>query len=161
MYTLYPSLVAAMLMGGVCAVICYLPTMVAVLCFQALFHTDIRKNHTPPPGVPVSPANSGSGSGAGASAGTAETGREVYREMLLSLLRDGANTIKLALVLTPIYVMAVGRGSQGLVESRSLEAASGGQLAAAIMTLKIMLVGMSEIWDLVPLVVFRLDRERR
>ena len=46
------------------------------------------------------------------------------------------------------------------MESRSVEAAAGGQLAAAIMTLRIMLVGVREIWDLVPLVVFKLDRNR-
>ena len=34
-------------------------------------------------------------------------------------------------------------------------------LAAAVMTLRIMLVGVCEIWDLVPLVMFRWDRDAR
>ncbi|RPD72406.1 hypothetical protein L226DRAFT_537209 [Lentinus tigrinus ALCF2SS1-7] len=136
MYALYPSLVAAMLVGGMCALICYVPTMLAVFCFQVVFGTDIRKAGTPPEGTPTG-----------------------YGEMVMSLLHDGASTIKLALVVAPIYVMAV--GNQGMVESRSLEAAAGGQLAAAIMTLRILLAGMKEIWSLVPLVVFRWDRDAR
>ena len=80
-----------------------------------------------------------------------------------SVLRDGANTIKLALVVAPVYVMALGRaGNAGVpVQSRALDAAAGGQLAAAVMTLRIMLVGVREVWDLVPLVMFRLDRDAR
>ncbi|KAI0635518.1 Plectin/S10 domain-containing protein [Trametes polyzona] len=142
-YGLYPPLVAAMLVGGVCALICYLPTTLAVLCFQYLFDTDIRKGGTPPPGVQQPRA----------------TPPPRFGELLWSLMRDGADTIKLALVLTPVYVMAVGSSNQVHVASRALEAAAGGQLAAAIMTLRIMVVGMKEIWSLVPLVVFRLDRD--
>ncbi|KAI0364464.1 hypothetical protein BV20DRAFT_1039386 [Pilatotrama ljubarskyi] len=142
MWAFYPAVVATMLVGGVCALICYLPTMLAVLCFQYLFDTDIRKGGAPPPGTQPTPP--------------AQWGR-----MLRSLLRDGADTIKLALILAPVYVMAVGNSNHPRVENRALEAAAGGQLAAALMTLKIMLVGMKEIWSLVPLVVFRLDRDAR
>ena len=77
-----------------------------------------------------------------------------------SLLHDGATTIKLALLVAPVYVMAVGR-AEGALESRALEAAAGGQLAAAMMTLRIMVVGMREVWDLVPMVIFRWDRDAR
>ncbi|KAI0649552.1 hypothetical protein C8Q79DRAFT_951131 [Trametes meyenii] len=139
-YALYPSLVAAMLVGGVCAFICYLPTVLAVLCFQILFETDIRVGGMPPPGVGPTPQTS-------------------YLELARSLMHDAANVIKLALVITPLYVMALGSSNHVAVENRSLEAAGGGQLAAALMTLKLMLVGMNEIWSLVPLVVFRLDRD--
>ncbi|RDX43500.1 hypothetical protein OH76DRAFT_1447042 [Lentinus brumalis] len=144
MYALYPSLVAAMLVGGVCALICYVPTMLAVLCFQAVFGTDIRQG-----GAPAPPPSA-----------SAE-GRGVYGEMVLSLLHDGASTIKLALLVAPIYAMAVGHAPGTVVETKSLEAAAGGQLVATVMTLKIMLAGMREIWSLVPLVVFRWDRDAR
>ena len=79
------------------------------------------------------------------------------------MLRDGASTIKLALVVAPVYAMALGRAGNGgvPVQSRALDAAAGGQLAAAVMTLRIMLVGVREVWDLVPLVMFRLDRDAR
>ncbi|KAI1786458.1 hypothetical protein LXA43DRAFT_897961 [Ganoderma leucocontextum] len=147
-YGLYPALVAAMLVGGCCALICYLPTMLAVLAFQLLFDTDIRKRHTPPPGPGSSSAHPlGQRQGAG--------------ELGWSVLHDGASTIKLALVVAPVYVMALGRAGSGGVESRALDAAAGGQLAAAVMTLRIMLVGVGEIWDLVPLVMFRWDRDAR
>ena len=140
MYALYPTLVAAMLVGGCCALICYVPTMLAVLAFQLLFDTDIRRAHAPPPGSPQAQAPS-------------------VAEMGWSLLHDGATTIKLALLVAPVYVMAVERG--GALESRALEAAAGGQLAAAMMTLRIMVVGMREVWDLVPMVIFRWDRDAR
>lgn len=139
-YALYPSFFAAMVVGGVCACICYSPTMLAVLCFQILFDTDIRKGGTPPPGAqPAQPPH--------------------YGELVMSLFHDAANTIKLALVIAPVYAMTLGSSSEAHVGSRALEAAAGGQLAAAIMTMKIMVVGMREIWGLVPLVVFRLDRD--
>ncbi|KAH9885771.1 hypothetical protein C8Q73DRAFT_716973 [Cubamyces lactineus] len=141
-YGAYPPLVAAMLVGGVCALICYLPTMLGVACFAYLFDTDIRKGGTPPPGVHIVPSAS-------------------CREMLHSLVRDGADTIKVALIVAPLYVMAMGGSAWTRVESRALEAAAGGQLAAALMTLRIMLVGMKELWSLIPLVVFRLDRDSR
>ena len=153
MHALYPPLVAAMLVGGVCALVCYAPTMLAVLAFQALFATDIRKSHTPPPSV--------------AAAQRDRPFPVPSWEMVRDVLHDGAGTIKLALVLTPVYVLAAGRGLGGgegegerAAEARAVEAAAGGQLAAAIMTMKIMLVGVREIWDLVPLVVFKLDRNR-
>ena len=143
-YALYPTLVAAMLVGGCCALICYVPTMLAVLAFQLLFDTDIRRAHAPPPGSPQAHAHAHAPSVA---------------EMGWSLLHDGATTIKLALLVAPVYVMAVGRA--GALESRALEAAAGGQLAAAMMTLRIMVVGMREVWDLVPMVIFRWDRDAR
>ncbi|TBU44320.1 hypothetical protein BD309DRAFT_43549 [Dichomitus squalens] len=143
-YALYPTLVAAMLVGGCSALICYFPTMLAVFTFQLLFDTDIRKTHTPPPGSALAHAQA-----------------PAAREMGWSLIRDGATTIKLALLVAPVYVMAVGRVGSVAVESRALDAAAGGQLAAAIMTLKIMTVGMREIWDLVPLVIFRWHRDVR
>ena len=137
MYGLYPSLVAAMLVGAMCALICYVPTALAVLCFQAVFGTDIRQAGTPPVGAAVG-----------------------YGRMVLSLVHDCASTIKLALVVAPIYVLAV--GSEGpRVEIRSLEAAAGGQLAASLMTMRIMLAATKELWGLVPLVVFRWDRDAR
>ncbi|KAI0761006.1 Plectin/S10 domain-containing protein [Trametes elegans] len=140
-YALYPPLAAAMLVGGMCAWICYLPTTLAVLCFLLLFGTDIRARGTPPPAVrhAAPPVR--------------------WRPLLWSLLRDGADTIKLALVLVPVYVLAVGGAGRPHVEARALDAASGGQLAAATMTLKIMLVAVREIWGLVPLVVLRWDRD--
>ncbi|KAI0661867.1 hypothetical protein C8Q70DRAFT_877543, partial [Cubamyces menziesii] len=141
-YRAYPPLVAAMLVGGVCALICYLPTMLGVAGFAYFFDTDIRKGGTPPPGVHLTPSES-------------------HRELLHSLIRDGADTIKVALIVAPLYVMAVGSSAWTRVESRALEAAAGGQLAAALMTLRIMLVGMKELWSLIPLVVFRLDRDSR
>ncbi|KAI9000484.1 Plectin/S10 domain-containing protein [Trametes punicea] len=142
-YGLYPSLVAAMLVGGVCALIYYIPTMLAVVCFMYLFHIDIRKGGAPPPSMqrPVPAAQ--------------------YRDLARSLLHDGADIVKVALIVAPLYVMAFGSSSHFLVESRSLEAAAGGQLVAAVMTLRIMLVGMKEIWSVVPLVVFRWDRQAR
>ncbi|KAI9061212.1 hypothetical protein FKP32DRAFT_1594886 [Trametes sanguinea] len=144
MYGLYPSLVASMLIGGVCAFICYLPTMLTVVCFVYLFDTDIRKGGAPPPGMRPAPHNAAR-----------------YVDLVRSLLRDGANTIKLALIVAPLYVMAVGNANHVHVESRALEAAGGGQLVAALMTLKIMLTGMKEIWSLVPLVVLGWDRQAR
>ncbi|KAI0819276.1 Plectin/S10 domain-containing protein [Trametes gibbosa] len=142
-YALYPAFVAAMLVGGVCAWICYLPTMLAVLCFLYLFNTDIRKGGTPPPTVQFN------------------TPSTRYGELVWSLARDGADTIKLALIVSPLYVMAVGSSPQAQVGARALEAAAGGQVAAAIMTMRIMMVGMREIWGLIPLVVFRRDQHAR
>ncbi|KAI0351782.1 hypothetical protein OH77DRAFT_1486906, partial [Trametes cingulata] len=139
MWAYYPAVVATMLVGGVCALICYLPTMLAVLCFQYIYGTDIREGGTPPPGMHSVPPP--------------RWGRLVH-----SVLRDGADTIKLALILAPLYVMVLGNPNHLRVETRALEAAAGGQLAAALMTLKIMLVGMKEIWSLVPLVAIRLDQ---
>ena len=46
-YGLYPPLVAAMLVGGCAALICYLPTMLAVLVFYVFFDADIRKGRSP------------------------------------------------------------------------------------------------------------------
>ncbi|KAJ3004910.1 hypothetical protein NUW54_g4581 [Trametes sanguinea] len=144
MYGLYPSLVASMLIGGVCACICYLPTMLAVVCFVYLFDTDIRKGGAPPPGMRPAPHNAAR-----------------YVGLVRSLLRDGANTIKLALIVAPLYVMAAGNANYVHVESRALEAAGSGQLVAALMTLKIMLTWMKEFWNLVPLVVLAWDRQAR
>lgn len=135
-YGLYPAPVAAMLVGATCALICYLPTLAAVVTFLALYGTDIRR---------TSPA--------------AASARPRPARVAWSLLHDGAATIKLALVVAPVYVYALGRGGEVVVENRALEAAAGGQLAAALMTLKIMMVGMKEIWDLVPMVVMRWDRD--
>ena len=165
-YGLYPPLVAAMLVGGCAALICYLPTMLAVLVFYVLFGTDIRKRHAPPPGLHAQGQQQGGAmtaigeEGVGAGTGTG-------MGMGWSVLRDGASTIKLALVVAPAYEMALGRSGTvlgvglGAVKSRALDAAAGGQLAAAVMTLRIMLVGVCEIWDLVPLVMFRWDRDAR
>ena len=140
-YGLYPAPVAAMLVGATCALICYLPTLAAVVTFLALYGTDIRR---------TSPA---------ASADAPASVRPRPARVAWSLLHDGAATIKLALVVAPVYVYALGRGGEVVVENRALEAAAGGQLAAALMTLKIMMVGMKEIWDLVPMVVMRWDRD--
>ncbi|KAM5539219.1 hypothetical protein V8D89_007092 [Ganoderma adspersum] len=160
-YGLYPPLVAAMLVGGCCALICYLPTMLAVLVFHLLFGTDIRKRH---PRYEQGDGRQGMGQ--------VSMGEGLGMGMGWSVLRDGASTIKLALVVAPVYVMALGRAGGGLglglglggvhaARSRALDAAAGGQLAAAVMTLRIMLVGVREIWDLVPLVMFRWDRDAR
>ena len=161
-YGLYPPLVATMLVGGCAALICYLPTMLAVLAFYVLFGADIRKRHSPPPGLHAQGQQQG-----GAMAAIGEEGVGTGMGMGWSVLRDGASTIKLALVVAPAYEMALGRSGTvlgvglGAVKSRALDAAAGGQLAAAVMTLRIMLVGVCEIWDLVPLVMFRWDRDAR
>ncbi|KAI0749232.1 hypothetical protein C8Q80DRAFT_1101176 [Daedaleopsis nitida] len=160
LYTFYPPLLAAMLVGAVCAFVCYAPTMLAVLAFYAVLGADVRRSRVAPPAVGRAGARdreAGAGAGAGA------------MSMVLSVMRDGAGTVKLALLVVPVYVMAVGRGGWGwgerdgqrAMERSALEAAAGGQLAAALMTLRILGAGVREMWDLVPLVVFRWDRERR
>ncbi|CDO71796.1 hypothetical protein BN946_scf184939.g20 [Trametes cinnabarina] len=77
MYGIYPSLVAAMLVGGVYALICYLPAMLAVGCFAYLFDTDIRQGGTVPPGLQP-----------------ARHDDSRYLDVLRSLLRDGADTTR-------------------------------------------------------------------
>ena len=171
-YGLYPPLVACALVGASCALVCYAPTALAVVAFLALFRTDIRVSHNPPPPVGT-PSRSPAPTPGPAAAAAPRARAHAYPSDTVSaagvrwarvgwsLVRDGAATIKLALLVAPVYVLAAGRAglAGGRVENRALEAAAGGQLAAALMTMRIMFVGFREIWDLVPMVVLRWDRD--
>ncbi|KAH9921237.1 uncharacterized protein BXZ73DRAFT_80007 [Epithele typhae] len=143
LYASYPAPVATGIIGAVCATICYAPTTLAIAAFLLAFRTDIRQR------------------GGGAALDPPPGARTDWRRVARSLFADAAVVVKVAAVVSPALAYALGHGAGSAPpQVRAAEARAGGQLAAAGMTLKILVVASGEMWDLLPVAALTFDRAR-
>lgn len=123
LYQVYPRVVAAMILGGVGGTICSIPVKLSVLAFHWLFHADIRS-----PRKPYISSHS---------------------RMAWSVIHDAADAARLGIVLGPVLVMLVDRKSE--IRARepldALDAAAGGQLAAALLDSRILFAWVHQLWQ--------------